>query len=225
MVHYLHDEEGARVAQNRVQAQGRRAIVVQGDHGYEDQVERMFRGAFDAFGRVDSLMNNASVDASGTYVADLEIVDFEATLRSNLIGQLICCKHFINHRKQAGGGGRIINTTSVHQEQPRAGAADCDCSKGPLRNLTRTLVLEVPDMGITVNNIAPGMVLTPFNQQGIDDPAFLEEGGAEHPAQGRRTARERRPAGRVPRLQRGRLRHRHQLGHGWRADADGRPGP
>lgn len=175
VVHYLEDEQGANATREQVEALGRRAIVVQGDHGYEDQVEAMFRAALDAFGHIDILMNNASVDASGTYVADLEIEDFERTMRSNLFGQLICAKHFINHRKQAGGGGKIINTTSVHQEQPRAGAADYDCSKGALRNLTRTLVLEVSDMGMTVNNIAPGMVLTPFNQQAIDDPDFRQE--------------------------------------------------
>jgi glucose 1-dehydrogenase len=175
VVHYLEDEQGASSTREQVEAQGRRAIVVQGDHGDEDQVAAWFRAALDAFGRVDVLMNNASVDASGTYVADLEIADFERALRSNLIGQLICCKHFINHRKQAGGGGKIINTTSVHQEQARAGAADYDCSKGALRNLTRTLVLEVSEMGMTVNNIAPGMVLTPFNQKAIDDPGFREE--------------------------------------------------
>ena len=175
VVHYLHDEQGANATREQVEAQGRQAVIVQGDHGYEDQVRRMFQAALKAFGRVDILMNNASVDASGTYVVDLDIEDFERTLRSNLIGQLICCKHFINHRKQAGGGGKIINTTSVHQEQPRAGAADYDCSKGALRNLTRTLVLEVSEMGMTVNNIAPGMVLTPFNQKAIDDPDFREE--------------------------------------------------
>jgi glucose 1-dehydrogenase len=175
VVHYLEDEQGANFTREQVEALGRRAIVVQGDHGYEDQVERMFRAAFDAFSRVDILMNNASVDASGTYVADLKIEDFERTLRSNLIGQLICCKRFINHRKAEGGGGKIINTTSVHQEQARAGAADYDCSKGALRNLTRTLVLEVSELGITVNNIAPGMVLTPFNQKAIDDPDFREK--------------------------------------------------
>jgi glucose 1-dehydrogenase len=134
-----------------------------------------FAAALEAFGHVDVLMNNASVDASGTYVADLDIEDFERTLRSNLVGQLVCCKHFIRHRKAAGGGGRILNTTSVHEEQPRAGAADYDCSKGALRNLTRTLVLEVSELGITVNNIAPGMVLTPFNQKAIDDPEYLEQ--------------------------------------------------
>ncbi len=175
VVHYLHDEQGANATREQVEAQGRRAVIVQADHGYEDQVQRMFQAALEAFGRVDILMNNASADASGTYVADLNIEDFERTLRSNLIGQLICSKHFINHRKQQGGGGKIINTTSVHQEQPRAGAADYDCSKGALRNLTRTLVLEVSEMGMTVNNIAPGMVLTPFNQKAIDDPDFREQ--------------------------------------------------
>jgi glucose 1-dehydrogenase len=175
VVHYLRDQEGADSTREQVEAHGRRAIVVQGDHGYEDQVERMFAAAFEAFGHLDILMNNASVDASGTYVADLDVADFEATMRSNMVGQLICCKHFINHRKQQGGGGKILNTTSVHEEHPRAGAADYDCSKGALRNLTRTLVLEVSDMGMTVNNIAPGMVLTPFNQKAIDDPGFREE--------------------------------------------------
>ena len=175
VVHFFHDEEGAHKTRDRVEELGRRAVVVQGDHGYEDQVETMFATALEAFPRIDILMNNASADASGTYVADLDIEDFQATMRSNLVGQLICCKHFINHRKEQGGGGKILNITSVHQEQPRAGAADYDCSKGALRNLTRTLVLEVSEMGMTVNNIAPGMVLTPFNQKAIDDPDYLAE--------------------------------------------------
>lgn len=175
VVHYLDDEEGANSTREQVEALGRKAIVVHGDHADEPTVKGWFQTAIDAFDHIDILMNNASVDASGTYVADLDIADFERTMRSNLIGQLICCKHFINHRKRAGGGGKILNTTSVHEEQPRAGAADYDCSKGALRNLTRTLVLEISELGMTVNNIAPGMVLTPFNQAAIDDPELLEE--------------------------------------------------
>src|ERR671918_2077357 len=175
VVHYLHDEHGAQATKQAVEEQGRRAIVVQGDHGDQEHVRRMFAAALDAFGGVDILMNNAGVDASGTHVADLDLADFDRAMRSNLYGPLLCCKHFVNHRRQAGGGGRIINVTSVHEEQPRAGAADYDCSKGALRNLTRTLVLEVSPLGITVNNLAPGMVLTPFNQKAIDDPAFLEQ--------------------------------------------------
>lgn len=87
VVHYLHDEQRANATREQVEAQGRRAVIVQGDHGYEDQVQRMFQAALEAFGRVDILMNNASVDASGTYVADPNIEAFQRTLRSNLIGQ------------------------------------------------------------------------------------------------------------------------------------------
>ena len=174
VVNYLHDEEGANQTKHDVEAQGRRAIVVQADHGYEDQVERLFAAAFDAFGAIDVLMNNASVDASGVHVADLEIDKFERTLRSNLIGQVLCCKHFVRHRKERGGG-KIINVTSIHEDIPNPGGSDYDCSKSALRMLTRTLALEVAEHAINVNNLAPGMVLTPFNQAAVDDPQLREQ--------------------------------------------------
>jgi glucose 1-dehydrogenase len=44
-----------------------------------------------------------------------------------------------------------------------------------LRNLTRCIALELAPYGITANNIAPGMVLTPMNQKAIDDPEFLKQ--------------------------------------------------
>ena len=82
---------------------------------------------------------------------------------------------FIRRRKAAGGKGKIINITSVHQTIPRAGAAGYDVTKGGLRNLTRTLCLELAPDHINVNDIAPGMVLTPFNQAAVDDPKVREE--------------------------------------------------
>ena len=175
IVNYLHDEQGANQTREEVEAHGRKAIVVQADHGYEDQVEKLFNAAFEAFGHIDILMNNASVDASGVYVADIEIDKFERTLRSNFIGQVLCCKHFIRHRKDNGGGGKIVNVTSIHEDVPNPGGSDYDCSKSALRMLTRTLALEVAEEGINVNNLAPGMVLTPFNQKAIDDPEFREQ--------------------------------------------------
>ncbi len=175
IVNYLEDEQGADRTREGVEAQGRKAIVVQADHGYEDQVERLFDAAFDAFGHIDVLMNNASVDASGVYVADLDFEAFQRTMRSNLFGQVLCCKHFVRHRQEQGGGGKIINVTSIHEDIPNPGGSDYDCSKSALRMLTRTLALEVAQDAINVNTLAPGMVLTPFNQAAIDDPKLLEE--------------------------------------------------
>jgi glucose 1-dehydrogenase len=69
----------------------------------------------------------------------------------------------------------------VHEDIPNAGGADYDCSKGAIRMLTRTLALELAPLRVNVNSLAPGMVLTAFNQKAIDDPAFLAEQVASIP--------------------------------------------
>jgi glucose 1-dehydrogenase len=90
-------------------------------------------------------------------------------------GPFYCCQHFIRARRAHGGKGKLLNVTSVHEDIPRVGSAGYDCAKGALRNLTRTLALELAPDHINVNNIAPGMVLTPMNQKAIDDPKVREK--------------------------------------------------
>ncbi len=101
----------------------------------------------------------------------------DEAFRINFFGYFWACRRFIQERRKIGKqpGGRIINVTSIHDEFPRSGAADYDCTKGAQRNLTRTLALELAEDAITVNNLAPGMVLTPFNQEAVDDPKVREE--------------------------------------------------
>jgi glucose 1-dehydrogenase len=176
VVHYLDDADGAQKTRAAIEAQGRRAIVVQADISDEQQVHRLFDEAVQAFGRVDILMNNAGVDASGDNVAELSTATWDEAIKTNLYGAFFCCRRFIQLRKSGDApGGKIINVTSVHQEIPNAGGADYDCSKGALRNLTKTLALELAPLHINVNNLGPGMVLTPFNQAAIDDPDLLHE--------------------------------------------------
>lgn len=175
VVNYLHDAAGAATTREAVEAAGQRAIVVQADVSDEDQVAAMFDQAMAAFDTVDILMNNAGVDASGKPVAELSTETWDKAIRTNVYGPFFCCRRFIQIRTAAGGEGKIINVTSVHEDIPNAGGADYDCSKGAVRNLTRTLTLELAPLKINVNNLAPGMVLTPFNQPAIDDPKLLEE--------------------------------------------------
>jgi len=175
VITYLHDAEGAASTRQQVEAVGRKAIVVQIDISDETQVGTAFDKAMEAFGTIDILMNNAGVDASGTEVAELKTEVWDTAIRTNVYGPFFCCRRFIQERKRRGGGGKIINVTSVHEDIPNAGGADYDCSKGAVRNLTRTLALELAPLKINVNSLAPGMVLTPFNQPAIDDPALLEE--------------------------------------------------
>ncbi len=177
VVHYLEDAAGAEKTREEIEAQGRRATLVQADITDEQQVDRLFDEAVREFGRVDILMNNAGVDASGDEVADLATETFDKAIRTNLYGAFFCCRRYVQLRKSNDGmsGGKIINVTSVHQNTPNPGGADYDCSKGALRMLTRTLALELAPLKINVNSLGPGMVLTPFNQAAIDDPKLLEE--------------------------------------------------
>lgn len=169
VITYHTDKEGAEKTLQEVEKAGRKGIVFQVDVSDEKQVEQMFDKALEEFGTVDILMNNAGMDAQGINVADLPTEKWKKAFSTNVDGYFFCARSFINIRKKEGGKGKIINVTSVHEEQPRAGAADYDCTKGAIRNLTRTLALELAEDGINVNNIAPGMVLTPFNQEAKDD--------------------------------------------------------
>lgn len=172
VVHYFHDLAGAEHTASEVKRLGQRALIVQADVRDENVIARMFEQALAEFATVDILVNNAGVDSAGKHVADMSTEIWDTAIRTNVYGPFFCTRRFINIRKAAGGHGRIINITSVHEEQPHAGGAEYDASKGALRNLTRTLALEVAPLGINVNNIGPGMVLTPFNRKAIDDPRY-----------------------------------------------------
>lgn len=180
-VTYHSDEVGAHETRGMVEAAGRRAIVLQLDVRDERDVERMFDRTIDELGVPDILVNNAAVNADGIHVVDMETERFDLVLRTNLYGPFFTCRRFIRERRGQGGGGRIINITSVHEEIPTKGGCDYDASKGALRMLTRGLALELADDRITVNNVAPGMILTPMNEEAQEDPEKLREATSNIP--------------------------------------------
>ena len=90
-------------------------------------------------------------------------------LKSAFFGTQIAAKQMIAQ----GGGGRIINMTSVHEDWPMPGNTAYCLSKGGMRMLTRTAGVELAPHNILVVGVGPGAVATPINQSTIADPAEL----------------------------------------------------
>lgn len=174
LVHYLSDKKGADSTLAQIEEDGGDGIVTQGDVSTPADVARMFADCERALGMPTILVNSAGIDASGKKIDELAIEEFQKAIATNLFGPFLTCREFVTRLKRAKSAGRIINISSVHQDIPRAGAVDYDCSKGALRNLTTTLALELAPFKINVNGIAPGMILTPMNQDAMDDPDELK---------------------------------------------------
>src|ERR671921_265246 len=130
----------------------------------------------EALGGVDVLVNDAGTGHS-TPILDLEYETWREVLATDLDGAFLCLQRAARRMVAAGRGGRIVNITSVHEHQPRVGAAAYCAAKGGLGLLTRTAALELAEHGITVNAVAPGEIATPMTGQTDIDVSQQERPG------------------------------------------------
>jgi glucose 1-dehydrogenase len=169
------DETGAEESRRRVQAAGRRAIVRQTDVRDEESVARLFQTVSSELGAPDILVNDAGVGSSGASVAEMTTAEFDLVIKTDLYGPFFCCREFIPRRRAQGGGGKIINVTSVHEAIPSPGNAAYGAAKGGLLTFTRSLALELAPLRINVNAIAPDLISTPMTAKRTEDPEKMKE--------------------------------------------------
>ncbi len=129
-----------------------------------------------ALGRVDALVNVAGT-GSATPFLDLDHPTWRSVLETDLDGPFVLMQAAARHMVAAGRGGRIVNITSVHEHQPRVGAAPYCAAKAGLGLLTQVAALELGEHGITVNAVAPGEIATPMTGQEDEDPHGTERPG------------------------------------------------
>jgi glucose 1-dehydrogenase len=167
-------EEQVHACASRVQQEGVRDVLVQGDVSSEDDVVKMVGDAVSELDGVDVLVNNAGIQISRPS-EELSSADFDKVLAVNLRGAFLCAREAIRHFIEAEKPGVIINVSSVHQLIPKPDYLGYSVSKGGMMNLTRTLALEYAGRGIRVNGIGPGATITPINRAWIEDPVKKEQ--------------------------------------------------
>lgn len=175
-VTYHSGEERAKAVIEQIEREGGTAKAYHIDVADENDVTRLFEMVEADFGDVQILVNNAGINGSNTPVEDMTTEQWDSVIKTDLYGPFFCCREFLRLKRKYGTykGSRIINMSSIHEHVNVPGNANYNAAKAAIRNLAYTMALELAARELTVNNIAPGMILTPINEEVIDDPARLK---------------------------------------------------
>lgn len=154
-------EAEGTAAVEAIKSLGGQAVFLQADlAGGEAVVADVVARTVDTYGRLDVAFNNAGMQGNQGPITDAAENDWDEVIDLNLKSVWLACKHeFLQFQKQ-GGGGVIVNTSSFLSHSPVAGSSIYSASKAGLDALTRALALEGGPVGIRINNVNPGAILT-----------------------------------------------------------------
>lgn len=126
-------------------------------------------------GGADVLVNNAGILSVHGAVTELAPDAYRSILEVNVIGTFTMIQAFAAHRIAAGGGGSIVNISSIGGRQPTPGMGAYESSKAAVDSVTRWAAIELAAHGIRVNAVAPGPVLTPMLEMGMPEGSPARE--------------------------------------------------
>lgn len=148
-----------RVA-GQIRAAGGRALAMAADVSSEADVRRVVSDTLDAYGKIDVLVNNAAI-CPQVRLTELSLAQWNEVMTNNLTSVFLFCREVIPSML-AGGGGAIVNVSSVHALATLEGYSAYAASKAGIVGLTRAVALDYAKRNIRVNAVLPGAVHTPM---------------------------------------------------------------
>ena len=167
------DEEGGRGTIRKIVNEGGDAIFVRTDVSQVDDVKKMIDNTISRYGRIDILFNNAGINITGT-ILETTLEEYDKIMNVNLKGIFLCSKYAVPEMIK-GGGGVIINTSSIGGIVGFKRNAVYNASKGGVLLLTRAMALDHAKHKIRVNAICPGLINTPLAERWLKKQENPEE--------------------------------------------------
>jgi glucose 1-dehydrogenase len=165
---------------DKINAMGGKVLAVDADISLADDVNALVQKTVAAFGKLDIFVNNAGIEKKVAFL-DYPLEEWQKIMAVNLTGPFLCSQAAARQMITQGGGGRIINISSIHEDLPMVLNVAYSTSKGGLRMLMRTIAVELAPHQITVNNIGPGAIYTPIDKDVEADAKLNDEILAEIP--------------------------------------------
>lgn len=165
-VAFTYLSHDGRETADEIERMGRKSVALRLDARRSGDVDRVVAGVADALGgHIDILVNNAGGLVARVPVNEMSDEHWHHVIDVNLSSAFYCTRAVLRH--MTSGWGRIVNVSSLaaHQGGGAGGAVAYAAAKAGLVAFTRGLARELAPRGITVNAVAPGLILgTPFHE-------------------------------------------------------------
>lgn len=158
VVNYVHSEKEANDVKEQIIKMGGKAITYQADIAKRDELEEMVKTTISEFGKIDILINNAGIVRYGT-ITGMSQEDWNDVVNTNLSGMFHLCQ-LVSPYMIEQNYGKIVNLSSLAAVMNLPASYGYTATKAGVSAFTRVLSTELIEKNISVNAIAPGIIIT-----------------------------------------------------------------